>query len=134
VFKAQDRLVWQLCMSTPAGLPAYGASLSSNWFFFISAFFTARPASWRRPFPGVSQLRPWGGPLDFRPETGGEGADEGRRGRRQGGVAGFEAEVAGEVVLVVPGPEAQLLDGGAIITTPVLIQPAEPRPRVETLP
>jgi hypothetical protein len=46
-----------------------------------------------------------GGPLDFRPEAAGEGVCVGRRGGLQSGVAGFEVEVevAGEVVLVVPG-------------------------------
>ncbi|HLM88029.1 MAG TPA: hypothetical protein VK284_03220 [Streptosporangiaceae bacterium] len=45
-----------------------------------------------------------GGPLDFCPEAAGEGV--GGHGAGQGGVAGFQAEVAGEVVLVVPGGRA----------------------------
>jgi hypothetical protein len=44
-----------------------------------------------------------GGPLGFLPEGAGEGADVGGHGPGQGAVGGLDAEVAGEVILVVPG-------------------------------
>jgi len=52
-----------------------------------------------------------GGPLGFLPEAAGEGVRIGVHGAGQGAVAGFDAEVAGEVVLV-PGAGADrgLLD------------------------
>jgi hypothetical protein len=44
-----------------------------------------------------------GGPLGLLPEGAGEGFGVGGHGPGQGAVAGVDAEVAGEVVLVVPG-------------------------------
>src|SRR5450755_2207819 len=53
-----------------------------------------------------------GGPLGFLPEAAGEGVRVCGHGAGQGAVAGFDAEVAGEVILVIPGgrPDRGRLD------------------------
>ena len=53
-----------------------------------------------------------GGPLGFLPEGVGEGVGVSGHDPGQGAVAGLDAEVAGEVVLVVPAPGP--IAGGSI--------------------
>jgi hypothetical protein len=111
-------------------LSGYLASFISRHISVLPYSFPARLSFCRAPlFAGgrLASREPWeagrpsrslrrlglllaavvaGGPLGFLPEAAGEGVRVGRHGARQGAVAGIDAEVAGEVVLGVPGGRA----------------------------